>query len=168
MRPDGHSYSFCGQMAIPIPLWLGGHSNSFGGQMAIPILGPWLPQYYCIPYQIGYRVGEGLVSKPLRTSVRAGGDPSPHGQLQSLLDERFLAGASSGLLLLVLRWSTTQVHHAEQQELQVEWSDHARALMRAGNSTQTCQSSGRMPQMISSSGAAVKKYDEGRGTSIRK
>ena len=51
----------CGQMAIPIPfvakwpflffLWLVGHSCS------------WLPQYYCIPYQIGYRVGEGLVSK---------------------------------------------------------------------------------------------------------
>ena len=48
-------------MAIPIPfvskwpflffLWLGGHSFS------------WLPQYYCIPYQIGYGVGEGLVSK---------------------------------------------------------------------------------------------------------
>ena len=51
----------CGQMAIPIPfvakwqfrffLWLGGHSFSR------------LPEYYCIPYQIGYRVGEGLVSK---------------------------------------------------------------------------------------------------------
>ena len=51
----------CSQMAIPIPfvakwpflffLWLGGHSFS------------WLPQYYCIPYQIGYGVGEGLVSK---------------------------------------------------------------------------------------------------------
>ena len=51
----------CGQMAIPISfvakwpflffLWLVGHSYS------------WLPQYYCIPYQIGYRVGEGLVSK---------------------------------------------------------------------------------------------------------
>ena len=51
----------CGQMANPIPfvakwpflflLWLGGHSYS------------WLPQYYCIPYQTGYRVGEGLVSK---------------------------------------------------------------------------------------------------------
>ena len=51
----------CGQMAIPIPfvakwpflffLWLASHSFS------------WLPQYYCIPYQIGYGVGEGLVSK---------------------------------------------------------------------------------------------------------
>ena len=51
----------CSQMAIPIPfvakwpflflLWLGGHSYS------------WLPHYYCIPNQTGYRVGEGLVSK---------------------------------------------------------------------------------------------------------